>query len=96
MHTQAHTLTPCRSGKRSPSAHPYPDQEPTPTPPAIIKLLPAAPWPPLLTAQCLDTAPSPPGLGAVGAGAYRHMGCRTYTCAHHVDARKMVALVTAT
>ena len=22
MHTQAHTLTPCRSGKRSPSAHP--------------------------------------------------------------------------
>jgi len=61
MRTQAHTHTPCRSGKHSPSAYPYPDQEPTPTPPAIIKLLPAAPWPPPLTAHRLD--PLPPGLG---------------------------------
>ena len=96
MRTQAHTHTPCGSGKYSPSAHPYPDQAPTPAPPAFIKLLPAAPWPPPLTAHRLDPPPSPPGLGAMGAGAYRHMGCRTYTCAHHVDTRKMVALVTAT
>lgn len=54
--------------------------------------------PPLATSHSPHTAgiPLPTVAGAVGVGVCRHVGCRTHTCAHHVDAHKMVARATTT
>lgn len=59
-----------------------------------IKLSPAAPR--LPPAHPHSLCPLPLWLGALRAGPCRHMGSRTGTCAHHVNAHKTVALTTAT